>query len=437
MVGAVELSWGATAHLALEGDALARIDWFSPWEVRPRRFPLLIPVRIGLVFGLTALVWPRWATPDVIVTQPYVGVTHTVRTETTPRPVTMHIVEIELDAPGLQFKVTPHGGPLDTYKQTTLSYLSAQSAQIAINAHFFEPWPPPSPDPGTADVVGFAASGGVVYSHFEDNPPKPHAIHANAPGLNIDATNHASIVHRNFFDPTGFTVAEPVTLHNTIAGNVQIISDGVNTTPNDSWHRDLYNARTAIGLSTDRETLFLFTVDNSGSSMGLSVYEVADLLLGPPYNIHDALALDGGGSTTLAMEDPATGVDGLLNVPSGSPRAVGSNLAVFAIPHSTDVPRGSRAAGGMASLGLAHPNPLHVSTSVELTLPRAGRIEAQIVDVAGRVVKVLANGPVECCRHRLVWDGTDEQGAPMAPGCYLLQVRHEDGVLSRKLAIVH
>jgi flagellar hook assembly protein FlgD len=73
---------------------------------------------------------------------------------------------------------------------------------------------------------------------------------------------------------------------------------------------------------------------------------------------------------------------------------------------------------------------------VELALPRAERIEARMLDVAGRVVKVLARGPVECCRHALVWDGTDEQGAPLAPGCYLLQVIHEGGVLSRKIAIV-
>ena len=336
----------------------------------------------------------------------------------------------------LQFLVTPHGGPLDTYKQTTLSFLSTQGAKIAINAHFFEPWPPPSPDPGTADVVGFAASGGVAYSHFEDNPPKSYAIHANAPALNIDATNQASIVHRNFSDPTGFTVAEPVTLNNAISGNEQIIGDGVNTTPNDSWNRDFYNARTAIGLSMDEQTLFLFTVDNAGSSMGLSVYEVAEFLLASPYNVHNALALDGGGSTTLAMEDPVTGVDAIRNVPSGAPRAVGSNLAVFAIPHATSVPERPQVSGGAAALGPAHPNPVHASTRVELVLPRSERIEARVLDVAGRVVKVLASGPMECCRHRLVWDGTDESGAHVAPGIYLLLVRHEDGVLSRKLAIV-
>ena len=51
-------------------------------------------------------------------------------------------------------------------KQSTLQFLTNQNAQIAINAHFFEPWPPPSPDDGSADLVGIAASEGDVYSPF-------------------------------------------------------------------------------------------------------------------------------------------------------------------------------------------------------------------------------------------------------------------------------
>jgi exopolysaccharide biosynthesis protein len=47
-----------------------------------------------------------------------------------------------------------------------------------------------------------------------------------------------------------------------------------------------------------------------------------------------ALNLDGGGSTTLAMEDPATHAGAVVNVPSdkAGSRAVASNLAVFAQP---------------------------------------------------------------------------------------------------------
>ena len=78
-------------------------------------------------------------------------------------------------------------------------------------------------------------------------------------------------------------------------------------------------------------TLVFFIVDGAGGSAGITCGEVADLLVGD-YGVYNALNLDGGGSTTLAIEDPKTHVGRVMNVPSGNPngRAVGSNLAVFA-----------------------------------------------------------------------------------------------------------
>jgi exopolysaccharide biosynthesis protein len=60
---------------------------------------------------------------------------------------------------------------------------------------------------------------------------------------------------------------------------------------------------------------------------------VADILI-RDYSVVNALNLDGGGSTTLAMENPATHVGELVNVSDDNPqgRYVGSNLAIFANP---------------------------------------------------------------------------------------------------------
>src|SRR5262249_25995985 len=78
-------------------------------------------------------------------------------------------------------------------------------------------------------------------------------------------------------------------------------------------------------------TLFLFTVDRAGGSLGLSVGEVADILI-HDYGVYNALNLDGGGSATLAMEHPITHQRSIVNVSSDNPngRAVASSLAVFA-----------------------------------------------------------------------------------------------------------
>jgi hypothetical protein len=201
-------------------------------------------------------------------------------------------------------------------------------------------------------LIGLAASNGNVYSAFEA-PVQSYAIVTDAPAINIDPSNHASIVHDNTSFVDGKHVLENVTLWNTIAGSAQIITNGVASIPtyldathpnglltpggpasysnSNSWY-NLINARTVIGLSQDNQTLFLFTVDNAGGSRGMTLPEVANLLIGD-YGIYNALNLDGGGSTSMAMQDPVTGVGRFINVSSDNPsgRAEGSNLAIFAI----------------------------------------------------------------------------------------------------------
>jgi exopolysaccharide biosynthesis protein len=52
------------------------------------------------------------------------------------------------------------------------------------------------------------------------------------------------------------------------------------------------------------------------------------------YGVWNALNLDGGGSTSMALEDPVTHVRSMVNVSSDRDnpggRSVGSSLAVFA-----------------------------------------------------------------------------------------------------------
>lgn len=300
-----------------------------------------------------------------IIDQPFVGVTLITRTETVPRTENMHIVQIDLTAPGIGFKLTSPGGTLETVRQTTLNYLNQEHAQLAINSHFFLPFPSSSPN---AMLIGLAASNGNVYSGFE-SPVQSYALVTNAPALNIDQFNHATIVHddTNFAD--GKHILENATLWTTVAGSAQIITNGVKSIPTyiDATHPDglltppgpanysnanswyaLTNARTVIGLSENNQVLYLFTVDNAGGSRGMTVGEIADLLI-RDYGVYNALNLDGGGSTTMAMQNPITGIGSIINVSSDNPngRSEGSNLAVF----STAVPESSSAALIVVGLG--------------------------------------------------------------------------------------
>jgi exopolysaccharide biosynthesis protein len=262
------------------------------------------------------------------LTQPYAGISYIDRSESAPRALHMHIAQIDLNTPGLRFKLSPPGGGREVLRQTTLDFLRQERAQLAVNAHFFLPFPSADTD---AWLIGIAASDGRVYSAFEA-PEQDYALVTDAPGVNIDADNRASVVHRDRARPDGTHVVEPVTLWTTLAGSAQIVTAGEASIPDLAWYTAV-QARTAIGLSRGGRTLTLFTVDKSGGSEGMRVDEVADILR-RDYGVWDALNLDGGGSTTMALEDPITHVASVVNASSDNPggRAVGSSLAVFARP---------------------------------------------------------------------------------------------------------
>jgi len=342
------------------------------------RTPRLILVAVlGVCGGASAL----RAQPVEV----FPGITHITRTLSlpsfrcpgcpaptpSPRIARINIVLIDLTAPEIHFKMTPSGTnfgpvpdpppngfpppspPFETNRQRTLDFLETAHAQVAINSHFFAPFPSSLPD---AYLIGLAASRGTVYSAFEA-PFQSYAIVTDAPAVNIDPANQASIVHRDPAVADGLHVLENVTLWNTLAGSGQIVTNGVTTipeykdathpdallTPNATYSRagrhwyDLSNARTAIGLTQDNRTLVLFTVDGTNGGHGMQVGEVADLLR-TDYQVWNALNLDGGGSTTMAMEDPVTHVRRVVNAPSDvPPRAEASNLAVYSdgVPPTT------------------------------------------------------------------------------------------------------
>jgi exopolysaccharide biosynthesis protein len=321
-----------------------------------------VSLKMFVVTLIAVLGWSGLLQAATTVQHPYVGITAITRTETTPRNLTMHIIKVDLTAPGIGFKLTPQGINLppgnavptarETVRQTTLDYLNHEHAQVAVNSHFFLPFPTSET---TANLVGLAVSNGNIYSPFEA-PTQSYAIVTNSPAINIDPNNIAGFVHADTNYADGRHILEHVTLWNAFAGSGQIITNGAVTVPeykdathpnallttngtytnNNSWYNVL-NPRTVAGLSQDNKTLFIFTVDKAGGSLGMKGTEVANFLISN-YGVYNAINLDGGGSTTLVMQDPATHIGTVLNVSSndasGNPRSEGSNIAIFAEPVS-------------------------------------------------------------------------------------------------------
>jgi hypothetical protein len=305
-------------------------------------------IRRLLVLGLAlwTLVLPGAAQAPV-TTRPFLGVTLTDLTVAVPRPARMVVAQVDLAAPGIRVTVSPPGGTREAVRETTLDFLTRTGAQLAVNAHFFLPFPSDELD---AWLIGLAASEGRVYSAFE-TPEQNFALVADAPALRFDRRQRARIVRRRP-GGDGQRVRERGDVWNAVAGSAQILTAGVVTIPvyrdaahpagalrpgpdgrydnARSWY-DLVTSRTVAGLSKNRRTLTLVTVDGTVGVAGLTPAEIA-ARLARDFGVWDALNLDGGGSTTMAWRDPATGQPALLNTPTGGPRgrAVASSLAVFA-----------------------------------------------------------------------------------------------------------
>jgi hypothetical protein len=82
------------------------------------------------------------------------------------------------------------------------------------------------------------------------------------------------------------------------------------------------------------------------------------------------------------------------------------------------------------------PNPFNPRTQLRFTLARAERVRLEVIDLAGRVVRVLVDERLGAGPHQVVWDGTDANGRAVASGVYLSRLVGAGGVDTRKMALV-
>ncbi len=247
------------------------------------------------------------------------GVEYIRDVRSSPRPMVIHVIKVDLQAEGIRTLVTP-GDPkaeLPLEARSTSKFLDGFNLQVAINGDGFEPWHsrapwdyyPHSGDP--VDAIGLAASRGEVYSAEE----KGH------PTLYFSTSNKA-----RFNQPFG-------KMHNAISGNVMLMRNGkalknfVETGP---------QPRTAVAINQSGRYLILIVVDGRqpGFSMGTTLTELAEVVA--YHGGHTAMNLDGGGSSALVVEG-FLGQSDLLNSPinnnfPGRERVVGNHLGIYAKP---------------------------------------------------------------------------------------------------------
>jgi len=250
---------------------------------------------------------------------PFRGVRTIHRHVSQPREIDMHIVLIDLNAPGITIKTTESNGkvPGETNLETTRQYVQRMKAQIGINGGFFSR-SVMERIRGICNLSSLAVSDG--------NPVSPWGSFEDA--INIGPDNTVTFFRPAKPDTTGYMTEPPVALYNAHSGNVRLIETGKILAREGG---DADYPQTAVGHTADHH-LILFVSDGRQPkfSAGMTYLEVAEVL--KEFGAIDAIALDGGGSATLVMAD-AEGQVKVLNRPSdGCERAVGNNLAILIGP---------------------------------------------------------------------------------------------------------
>jgi hypothetical protein len=89
------------------------------------------------------------------------------------------------------------------------------------------------------------------------------------------------------------------------------------------------------------------------------------------------------------------------------------------------------------SLGAAFPNPTPGAARLSFVnaAPNA-RVRLDILDVSGRLVRTLVNGPLPAGPHELSWDGRAADGGAVADGLYFYRMTSDGFTQARKLIVL-
>ena len=166
----------------------------------------------------------------------------------------------------------------------------------------------------------------------------------------------------------------------------------------------------------------------------------------PDTNTQPAMMEAGFAGFQLLAQARALGLSGFLTVPLSRTerRAIVSALdlpdghvpaLVFACGEAGATVAERAPDTGVVTIVRAQPAIRQGNLRVEYLLSRAGPVRAQVFDMLGRPVKLLLNEQQSSGYHAAVWDGTDEDGARVQRGTYLVVIISGGTVAKHKVNV--
>ena len=100
-----------------------------------------------------------------------------------------------------------------------------------------------------------------------------------------------------------------------------------------------------------------------------------------------------------------------------------------------EVPRAPEAPGVVRLLP-GRPNPSSATFRTRQYVPREGRFRLSVLDVQGRVIRVLEDRPLSPGWHDSLWDGRDASGSEVGSGVYVLRIEGGGETAVQKLVLM-
>jgi len=265
------------------------------------RAGFLVPILLLLAAGcLLTPPAPRGSSAPAGATRPAVAVTS--RVIRSPRPLTIHVISVDLSRPGVEIVCAPASdpdgnGPARTSLVSPTALFTNAALVAAVNANAFAVVSPRA----SASAQPYVGEAGATFCGLVCADGR--LLNGPAPGFEsfwVDERGAPHIGHP--------TAADRV--RNGVAGFARLLRAGE---PVSRGSDNVLHPRTAVGYSADRRTLWLVVVDgrDPGVSEGMSLHELAVLMR--DLGAWEALNLDGGGSSVM-LYAPADSVSPTVRV---------------------------------------------------------------------------------------------------------------------------
>ena len=271
-------------------------------------------LRLHACIGILALALAGCASNTVTTANPDAAPPFTIEHFTRPGPLAGVVARIDLTDPRVQVMLAladdrdPDGtGPCVGQLDTTSSAARKNDFAITLNASFFAA-------PAERKIQGKSTH------YFVGNCATPVGWHVtNNRQLTAPTVPYARavfVIHDDgklsFLESSG---ALPANARDAVSGSALVLRAGDVTASPKNAMDTVRHPRSAVGISADARTLLLVAVDGrQAHSCGATLEELGQLM--QSLGAHEAINLDGGGSTTLVVKDPVSGVYAVANQPS-------------------------------------------------------------------------------------------------------------------------